>query len=400
MMSGKRTAFIVFVLGLMAAIMVAGCGGGSSSGGESTSSGEPAKTNEGETKSAAAGGSSGVIAEATSRVTAAMKAPTWNSPGPSFDAGKASGKKVAIIAVTTEVPAVNELDEEMVAAFKEAGVSTTVGNGKASPTEFARLMQQAIQANVAAIILNAVDPKAVAQPLRQAKEAGVPVITMFEADPSQPLPEGVVGRADFSYKEAGELLAAWTASDSEGDADSVAIQSSDAPSQAAYLAGFEEGYEKYCAECELSVKDVAVADWQSRLGSTARSALLEDPNVNYLLPLYDGMMLNVVPAVQQAGKIGEVKMGSLNATPAVMEFLVNEEIQMDIGESNPWLAWAAADQTLRAITGEQPVENENVPLRIFTQENFPSEVGSESDPSTWYGSVDFRGEYKKLWGVE
>lgn len=391
--STKRAVLAFCALGVVIAIVAAGCGS-SGSGTESTTESEATTS---ETTDSGEGG--GVVAEATSLVEAAMKEPTWKSPGPSFDGSKASGKKVAIIAVTTEVPAVNELDEEMVSALKEAGVSTTVGNGKASPTEFARLMQQAIQTNVSAIILNAVDPKAVAQPLRQAKEAGVPVITMFEADPSQPLPEGVVGRADFSYKEAGGLLAAWTASDSEGEANTVAIQSSDAPSMAAYLAGFEEAYEKFCGECELSVKDVSVADWQSRLGPTARSALLNDPNVDYLLPMYDGMMLNVVPAVQQAGKIGEVNMGSLNATPAVMEFLVNEEIQMDIGESNPWLAWAAADQAMRAIVGVPPVENENVPLRVFTNDNFPSEVGSASDPSTWYGTVDFRAEYKKLWGV-
>lgn len=390
--SGKRRATLaVSLLAVIVAIAVAGCG----SSGSTSSTSETTATSGGATGSESSG--SGAVAEATTRVQEAMKAPVWKSPGPSFKASEASGKKVAIVAVTTEVPAVNELDEEMVSALKEAGVSTTVGNGKASPTEYARLMQQAIQANVSAIILNAVDPKAVAQPLLQAKEAGVPVITMFEADPSQPLPEGVVGRADFSYKEAGELLAAWTASDSEGEANSVAIQSSDAPSMAAYLAGFEEAYGTYCGECELSVKDISVADWQSRLGPTARSALLEDPSVNYLLPMYDGMMLNVVPAVQQAGKIGEVKMGSLNATPAVMEFLTNGEIQMDIGESNPWLAWAAADQTLRAIVGVPTVRVENVPLRVFTAENFPSEVGSESDPSTWYGPVDFMAEYKKLW---
>ncbi|HEX2097314.1 MAG TPA: sugar ABC transporter substrate-binding protein [Solirubrobacterales bacterium] len=370
---------------LAAALAVAGCGSDDSDDGGGGGGG---------------GDQSAAVAEATEMVKEAMKPPQWETPGPAFDAKKAAGETVAIIAVTTEVPAVNELDEEMEKALNEVGVKTTVGDGKASPTEFARLMQQAVQADVAAIILNAVDPKAVAQPLKQAKAAGVPVITMFEADPSQPLPEGVVGRADFSYKEAGELLAAWASSDAEGDANGVAIQSSDAPSQAAMLGGFEDAWDRFCAECPLDVKDVSVAEWQSQLGPTVRSALLADPDVNYLLPMYDGMMLNIVPAVQQAGKIEQVKMGSLNATPAVMEFLVNGDIEMDIGESNPWLAWAAADQALRAVVGEKPVKDENVPLRVFTAENFPSEVGSEDDPTTWYGDVDFEEEYRKLWGLK
>lgn len=346
-----------------------------------------------------AGDQSGAVAEATKMVKEAMKPPRWESPGPAFDASKASGETVAIIAVTTEVPAVNELDEEMVKALDEVGVKTTVGDGKASPTEFARLMQQAVQADVAAIILNAVDPKAVAQPLKRAKAAGVPVITMFEADPSQSLPDGVVGRADFSYKEAGELLAGWAASDSDGEANGVTIQSSDAPSQAAMLAGFEGAWDRYCADCPLEVRDVSVAQWQSQLGPTVRSALLADPDIDYVLPMYDGMMLNIVPAVQQTGRIDSVKMGSLNATPAVMEFLLDGKIEMNIGESNPWLAWAAADQALRAVAGVEPVKDENIPLRVFTAENFPSGVGSEDDPTTWYGTVDFEQEYRKLWGA-
>jgi ribose transport system substrate-binding protein len=376
-----------------AALVAAGCGSSSKSSGSTATSQAPAT--DASTTAAATGGS----AEAKAFVEAAMKEPQWQSPGPAFDASKAKGKTVAIVAVGEAVPAVKELDDDMVAAFKEVGVKTTVGDGKFSPTEFVRLMQQAIQTKAAAIILNAVDPKAVAQPLRQAKAAGVPVITMFEADPAQPLPEGVVGRADFSYKNAGELLAAWTASDSQGKADALAIQSSDAPSAAALVGGLKSGWSKYCSGCTLKLQDVAVADWQTRLGPTVRSGLLANPKTNYVVPIYDGMVLNVAPAIGQAGAGSRVRMASLNATPAVMKLMQQGKIQMEIGESNPWLAWAAVDQALRAAAGSQPVADEHVPLRVFTQDNFPSGVGSASDPSTWYGSTDFKGEYRKLWQI-
>lgn len=163
------------------------------------------------------------------------------------------------------------------------------------------------------------------------------------------------------------------------------------------LGGFQDGFSKYCPDCKLDVKDVAVGDWQSRLAPTVRSALLADPEITHVLPSYDGMLLNVVPAIEQTGK--KVKVASLNATPAVMEFLTSDRIQMEIGESNPWLAWAAVDQALRAITGNDPVADENVPLRVFTKENFPSDVGSADDPATWYGDTDFKANYRELWGI-
>jgi len=375
----------LMVLAVAGGLAVAGCGDS-----ESASSDEPAQSSSGSSENS-------TLAEAEQLIEEAMGEPAWKEPGPAFDASKADGKKVAIVSVGEAVPAVKELSDEMRAGFEEAGVSTTLGDGKFSVTEFARHMGQAIESGADAIVLNAVDPKAVAQPLADAKAAGIPVITMFEADPSQPLPDGVVGRADFSYIKAGELLAAWTAADSGGDANTVFIQSSDAPSQAAELQGFEDAYEKYCPECKLEVKDVAVGDWQTRLAPTVRSALLADPEITHVIPSYDGMLLNVVPAIQQTGK--DVHVASLNATPAVMEFLTSDRIQMEIGESNPWLAWAAVDQTLRAITDTEPVQDENVPLRVFTQENFPSEVGSAKDPSTWYGDADFKAEYRKLWGL-
>jgi ribose transport system substrate-binding protein len=378
----------LMVLVVAGGLAVAGCGSSNDSGGTS----QPAATD-----TASTGGEDANLAAAKQLITDAMAEPAWKEPGPAFDATKARGKTVAIVSVGEAVPAVKELSDAMAAAFKEVGVTTTLGDGKFSVTEFARHMRQATDAKAAAIILNAVDPKAVAQPLAQAKAAGIPVITMFEADPSQELPNGVVGRADFSYSKAGELVAAWAASDSAGKANSVFVQSSDAPSQAAMLGGFKEGYSKYCPSCKLTVKDVAVGDWQTRLGPTVRSAVLADPDVSYVLPSYDGMLLNVVPAIEQTGK--KVKVASLNATPAVMKFLTGDRIHMEIGESNPWLAWAAVDQTLRAVTGNDTVPDENVPLRVFTKENFPSGVGSADDPSTWYGATDFKANYRKLWGI-
>ena len=380
----KPQAAIAVLLTLMLGIFVAACGGDDdgSDGNGNTQAG-------------------GAETEAAQQLVDDHMGPLeWEDPGPAFDASQAEGNDVLIVNVTSAVPAVKELSEFTTEALSEVGVNAEEADGKASPTEFARLMRQGIGQGVDAILLNAVDPKAVTQPLRAAEEAGIPVIAMFEADPAQPLPDGIVGRSDFSYERAGRLLAAWAAADSNGSANAVAIQSSDAPSQAAMLGGFEDAWDQYCPECPLEVEDVAVPDWQSRLGPVVESALNQNPDLNYVLPMYDGMMLQVVPAVRQAGALDRVKMGSLNATPAVMEMLEAGEIEMNIGESNPWLAWGAADQLLRAMVGQDTVDDENIPLRVFTQENFPSDVGDPSDPSTWYGDVDFRANYRELWGIE
>jgi ribose transport system substrate-binding protein len=336
--------------------------------------------------------------EAQALVQGAMASTTFEPPGPAFDASRARGKTVMVIGVTEAVPFVKELDDLIQEALEKAGVHVLRGDGKASPTEFARLMDQAIVRKASVILLVAVNPQAVTEPIRRAAAAGVKVITMIEADPTAPLPENVFGRVSFSYSQIGQLLAAWTAVDSRGNANSVVFTSTDAPSHPFYVKGFQDGYQQFCPGCKLKMIDVHVPDWQTRLAPAVQSALTADPSITHVLPFYDGMTFSLVPAIHEAGAADKVALGTLDATPAVMELLRRRDVvKMEIGESNPWLAWAAADQALRALAGEPPLQDEKVPFRLFTNENFDQ---LSDNPLDWYGPPEaFMDGYRALWGL-
>ena len=168
------------------------------------------------------------------------------------------------------------------------------------------------------------------------------------------------------------------------------------------MAGIQSEVKKLCPSLSMpSVQNVLIPDWPTKLSTTTRSLLTANPNLNYILPLYDGMTIYMVPAINGilAAK-NKVKVASFNATPVVIqnELVKQSPLAADVGGPNQWYGVALADQALRVLAGQPPVANENVPLRLFTRDNVAT-IDPKKDESTWYGSVNPICEYHKLWGL-
>jgi hypothetical protein len=67
-----------------------------------------------------------------------------------------------------------------------------------------------------------------------------------------------------------------------------------------------------------------------------------------------------------------------------------------IGSPNRWIAYAMADQILRALTGNPPAPDEAIPVRLFDRENI-ADVDPRAPEERWYGSVGFAARYGAIW---
>jgi ribose transport system substrate-binding protein len=133
--------------------------------------------------------------------------------------------------------------------------------------------------------------------------------------------------------------------------------------------------------------------------TATQSALVQNPQANYIIPVFDGMVQFAAPAVTAANAAGRVKIASYNATPSVLQLMQQgNTIAMDSGESYDWLGWALADDSLRILTGNKPVPTENVKLRAFVKSNV-NEAGEPPQVNKGYGNAYISG-YKSLWGVK
>ncbi|MDA8373429.1 MAG: substrate-binding domain-containing protein [Actinomycetota bacterium] len=347
-------------------------------------------------------GSSAGLAQAQQIVNTAMAPPPWQGPTAKVDTSHLSGKSVWIVNLTEEIPALNEWAAVAQADLQRAHVNVQICDAKGTPEGITSCLQQAIAAKPAVLVALALDTTYIHSYIQQADAAGIKVITAQTGTPGTPQGTGAVAEVTFNYPEVGKILGAWFAASSKctGYPQIITSTSSRQPS-AAEVAGMQQELAQACPNSKpLPVVNSLIPDWGTTLASTTRSLLTANPNLKYMLPLYDGMTIYMVPAIQQMGLSSKVQVGSFNATPVVMqnELAKPSALAADVGGPNQWYGDALADETFRVLAGATVVPSENVPLRLFTRANVNS-INVNANESTWYGSVNYNCNYDKLWGM-
>lgn len=379
-------ATLVVVLALMGAVV--GCGGDSNDSGDSN-----AASGSGTSSSA----TDANVAAAEKAIAPLLEPGEWKGPDATFDASALKGKTVWAISVGNAIPVVQYYVDNLGKALDAAGATLRVFDGKLSLDEFLRGTSQAVAQKADAIVLIAIPAEAIAAPLKAAKAANIPVVVTHDVDAGEPLPDGVTGAVRLCHTCVGEALANWVVADSKAKANVLVFSVSNATNAGFELNGLKSQLAAKCPGCKVTVIDAPNDQWDKLPGQT-RSALQRDPDINYIVPMYDGMAATILPTVAQLGRTDSVQLASFNGTPSVMKQLSpTGGVGADIGSADEWMSWAMADQSLRLMAGEAPIEDYNVPLRLFTRDNV-SEIDVNGDPATWFGPVDFKSKFKALWG--
>ena len=375
----QRRYQVITACGVVAAVVaLAACGGSSDSSG----GGNP--------------NASGVV-EAGKLVDAAKLPVKFTAPGPSFDAKAAQGKSVCVIAQALSLEFTQSIINGVKEALGSAGVQVVLFDDKADISQTARLLTQCTALHPAAIVI-AERSDLLQAPLRDVKAAGIPVITQFETDPQLPdqaeMDLGVVAQVTFCYSCAGKLISDFAIHDGAGNVNAVSYWSPDDGVGKYEIGGIESEQKRLCPECQTEFKDVLIAQWAKQIPTMTQTDLRANPNLNWMLPVYDGMTQFMLPGIHAANAQDKVKIATFNADKSAMHSMASGDVIVaDIGSPLKWFGYAVADQTLRVITGNPAVADEHVPLRLFDRSNLPD---LSADESTWYGP-NFQADYSKLW---
>ncbi len=404
-MKKKTLALLAFALAI--AVIAAGCG---SSGSSSSSSAEPTESTteaepstepaeegeseEGETETA----SSDPVKAAEEFIGEYTGVPKFTAPGPAFEASKAAGKTVWVIPTNSAIPIVPLVDGGMEEALAKVGVKTHEATTTGTTSDWVNGINQAIAQGAGAIVLLSVDPNLLKPQIAEAEKAGIPVIWNFaiEGKVSEIQPD-IAATVPLPFKLSAELLAANGIIDGEGKTVALPIGTAEARQDPIMLEGQKKEYET-CPECKMEEPmNSTLTEWSTQLGNNVRNTLLANSEINYVSPNYDGMEEFVVPAIRQANPSGGITTGSFNGTPAVVKEIGSGIVTADVGQSNRWIGWATADQVLRVLAGEKPSEEENIPVRVWTEENVSEATGPNDE--TGYGEAYVAG-FEELWGVK
>jgi ribose transport system substrate-binding protein len=373
------------VLGLVAAagLALAGCG--------------PHKDAASSSKSTAAADPAG-IARAKAVVDQYRASPVFVAPGEPFDAAAcAKGKTMLAIPNTSANPFLKGIIEREQHAGQSVGLMVTDWENQGQPSQWIQGVESAIRTKATAIdLVSSIDPDTIEPQIKAAKAAGVKVMTTHFYDPSQAQNPNLSSNLTVSFVTAGKILADWAITRTGGKANILLIKTDEVPPTAPLVKGFKDELAANCPQCKVAQEvNVGVTEWATKIQPSVQTALLANGDINVIIPIYDSMSQFVLPAVQLTGKQAKVIIATFNGTPFVLDEVRAGAIDMDIGESIDWIAYATIDGHLRDICGLPSPKALNVPFYIFDKFNV-AQAGEPADYAKGYGDAYITG-FQTLW---
>ncbi|MGA1805156.1 sugar ABC transporter substrate-binding protein [Rhizobium sp. HT1-10] len=323
--------------------------------------------------------------------------PVFAPPGEPFDAKACmAGKKVLSIPISMTIPFNVELQKAMASAAKEVGFTYTTWDNQLKIDQWVQGISQAISQKYDVVDLaGGLNPQVLGPQLGEARAAGLKISTTHFYDVTQPAIDTVDYSGKIDFTGAGKLLAAWAYVQTEGKPNVLIIGSSDVLPSIPFVKSIQDELKALCPNCKMKHLDVPVSEWATKIQSGTQSALLADPSINYILPIYDSMSQFVIPALRITGAEGSVKLASFNGTPFVLDMVRGGQVQMDVGESLGWAGYAAIDNIMRMLCGKPEVAKLNVPLLVFDDTNIQT-AGTPANFNDGYGDAHLDG-FRKLW---
>jgi ribose transport system substrate-binding protein len=407
-----RHAWLLCAIGLLAAL-IAGCGGSGSSSSSGSNSTEAGTT---ENAAAETGGESG--AEFVSEAEKALEA---NYAGtdrklPSSAPKPPAHENVWIIACSLSAEGCKAPAEGAAEAVEALGWEAHVADGKLDPSVYNSLVHQAVSAGADAIILVSVDCSLTKASLEAAKKAGVKIVGLYALDCDDKFGGGGEPLFDTQvYYENGMTYGEWlegpyseSAADyviakTHGKANVISMRENDVASVKHVSEGFERAMEK-CTTCKVTTVEFTGADLlDGNLQSKTQTALSQDPEADVVFASYDAaVQLGIAAGVEASGRGSEILLiGGEGLAPNIAMIKSGKGQSFAAGAPARWVGWAAVDELIRSLDGEEPVD-EGIGLQSIDKEhNIPNEtpyydgnVNAEGKPKQ-----NYEANFKKIWGL-
>jgi ribose transport system substrate-binding protein len=321
-------------------------------------------------------------------------------PGPPIDASTLKGKLIFTIPLSSAIPFCDVVDRQMDEFAQRLGMKHEAWQTTAQIGQWVQGFTTAIAHKADLInVACGLDPATVAPQIRDALSKGIPVVAAHTYALGQTALEDLSGVVYGAYIHAAELETAWVILKTEGKANVLLITAPSVANSPFIEKAITGMFTKYCPGCKLRVSGVNAADWATKVGPAVQSAILADRALDYVIPIYDGMVQFAVPAVITTGSSGRVKISTFNATPAVLDMMrTGDIVTFDSGEDTTWLAGAILDQDMRVLLKKPLIKDYAAGIRAFTKSDAAA-AGVPAKFGVGYGDSALKG-YEALWGLK
>jgi len=321
------------------------------------------------------------------------------TPGPEIDASQFAEDEIWIVSADLSIPFHQNIIKGWEEAAAAAGLKSQKCDGKGQQQEASRCVDQAIAAGADGVALLSVSPTFQVGAIERAKDASVPVIGMLTTSSEHEPWPGTACEATYSYYKSGQLLAAYAIANTEGPVNGIFMDTSEYKEVAFEKKGYFDTFALLSPESTLQYADTLVGTMKTQAQTQTPVLLQRFPDTNWFFPAYDVMATFVIPGVKEAGFGDKVRVASINAVNTNLQFILDDNVQVaDAGIPNNWMGWAGVDCMLRAMTDPAGAVTTETPFRLFDKSNL--EGVDVNDQEALFPGVDYRAEYKKLWGIE
>jgi ribose transport system substrate-binding protein len=389
---------LLLVAVLAVATSLAACGSSDDSGSKDAAASTSASTTS---TSASGGAAADGIKAAQAVLDEYSKIPEFSPPGKPFDAKKVmAGKKVMSIPFSSQIPVVQQLLKTEHAVAKSIGFKFTDWQNQGKADQWVQGINAAIDQKYDVIDILSIPPNLLKPQIDKARAAGIKVVSNHAQGFGLSIASNVTGAMRLPFETAGKLMGAYSIVQTGGKANALGIASFDTLAAKEIVKGIQDQYTANCPGCKLKVVNVPVTEWATGVKEQVSSGVQRDPNLNYVLPLYDGMSPYAVAGLQAAGKAGKIPIASFNGDPSVLKLVASGAVAMDVGENEDAIGMAMVDADMRAAGGlEIPLTSwDKAPLLVFDKNNV-SAAGNPPKASTGYGDAYIAG-FNQLWGLQ
>jgi ribose transport system substrate-binding protein len=341
------------------------------------------------------------MAKAQAVVDEYMAAPTYEGPTTPVDLSKVRGKTVYFVAFDLS----NAFNQSILDHFKEAaglmGLKVVALSGQVNPALETQHVNQAVRDKAAAIVLLSIGSEQIPAALKNAADAGIPVITMAQRSAGEDPGENITNQVTVNTTEIGKAQVDYAFTQSDGYVNAVGYGGKSLPQDVSQWEGQEARIKELCPDtCEYKSNNIDLTTFQTQLPGVARAAITADKDLNWFLPTWDILGTYVLPGIEQAKATDRVRFSSWNGIPAAMELVQQGKQAATFGVPLRWWGWATADMTARYIEGQDVAPDaENLPVRLFTKELL-DEIGTVDDETKLYEDAAAIDTYRKLWGLQ
>ncbi|MER7282862.1 substrate-binding domain-containing protein [Dactylosporangium sp. NPDC000244] len=313
--------------------------------------------------------------------------------GPTKSVKPVAGAKVDII-VCKVGTSCEEVGKKAASIAQSLGWTTKILDGQGAPEGFQKAFSTAAADKPNAVITVAIPENQVADGLAEMKKQKIPTVGISAVKEG-----GAVGfDANVSSRETFQSVLEVTKAiaESKGTAKAVFLWDVGYPHLVEALNTSKKVFAG-CTGCkllEVRERTLAQATDPIEMQNITTSLIQKYGNdLQYIFTPYGNGVESIIAALKAAGRT-DVKVMSKNAEPERLGSVAKGDQFADFGAVRGWNAYAAVDQVVRLLAGQQPLPDaeQGIPATVFDKSNAPKD-----GKVNWDSYVNYAERYTQMW---